>query len=363
LADTEIKKVLIAPLDWGLGHATRCIPLIHELNHLGCEVLLGASGQQAKLLQREFSDLPVVPVPDYGIKYSSQKTGFGWKMVAQLPRIRKAIHRERRWLKNLLVHYPLHAVISDNRFGLHHPEIKSVIMTHQLRIRSPFNPFSENLLQKTNYHFIKKFDQCWVVDFEGEDNLAGRLSHPDKMPPVPVRYIGALSRFHYQKNVETKYDLLVLISGPEPQRGHFETLILEQIRGLPIRALVVSGEPGNLYDRTISPTIRQVNHLDSNSLNEVLLQSKLVICRSGYTSVMDMVKLRKKAILVPTPGQTEQEYLAKRLMEKKHFLAISQDELQLKEALKIVYSFPFRFPERTSMDLYRQVVKDFVDSL
>jgi UDP-N-acetylglucosamine transferase subunit ALG13 len=254
-------------------------------------------------------------------------------------------------------------VISDNRFGLHHPKIPSIIMTHQLRIQSPLASFSESWLQKANYHYLKKFNECWIVDFEGSGNLAGKLSHPQKMPPVPFHYIGALSRFHYQQNIEAKYDLLALISGPEPQRSKFEKIILDQIHELPIRALVVSGEPGNLYDRMISSTVRQVNHLDSSSLNEALLQSKLVLCRSGYSSVMDLIKLRKKAILVPTPGQTEQEYLAKELMEKKYFLSVAQEDLQIREALKDAYSYPFCLPDPASMNLYRNVLHDFVESL
>ncbi|MGH2645458.1 MAG: glycosyltransferase, partial [Chitinophagaceae bacterium] len=134
MPDFELKKktILVAPLDWGLGHATRCIPLIKELLNLNCNVLIGAEGQQAALLNQEFPDLPILPLPGYRVKYNHGNSGYVLKMVLQLPKISKAVRREKRWLKQMVTTYSIDAVIADNRFGLHHPHIPSIIMTHQL---------------------------------------------------------------------------------------------------------------------------------------------------------------------------------------------------------------------------------------
>lgn len=360
--DSKEKTILVAPLDWGLGHATRCIPIIRELGHLGCHILIGAEGQQAALLHQEFSDIPILPLPGYRVKYNYGNKGYVLKIARQLPRISRAVRREKEWLQKIAAEYKIDAVISDNRFGLHHPKIHSVIMTHQLHLKSPFSGLIEKDLQRLNYYFLQKFNACWVVDFAGNENLAGNLSHPTVLPVMELQYLGALSRFEFHSGESLKYDLLVLISGPEPQRSIFEKMILDQIRQLAIKAIIVSGRPETPFDNRIAENIRHVNHLESKDLNEVFLQSKLVLSRSGYTTVMDLIKLRKKAILVPTPGQTEQEYLGKYLMRKKYFLNIKQKGFRLSEALQQAEHFEFRFPE-ISMENYHEVLKEFIDRL
>lgn len=349
----------MAPLDWGLGHATRCIPLIRYLLEMGCQVIVGAEGPQAALLREEFSSLTLLSLPGYRIRYAQHAHGFGLKMALQLPRIRRAIHQEQAWLRDVARQYYLDAVISDNRFGLHHPEIPSVIMTHQLLVPSPLGTMTERALQRANYHYIEKFDACWVVDFEGSDNLAGNLSHPQAMPGIPTRYLGALSRFTASRTEEPKWDLLAVVSGPEPQRSIFEKLLLEQIKASGLKALLVTGKPDEPHEEALSPRLTVVNHLSAARMNEAMLQSQMVVCRSGYTSVMDLVKLGKKAILVPTPGQTEQEYLASRLAEKQYFPAVSQKNFQLKAALKQASSFPFLLPEM-NMNAFRKVLEELI---
>lgn len=360
--DSKEKTILIAPLDWGLGHATRCIPLISELCHLGCHVLIGAEGQQAALLHQEFPDILILPLQGYRIKYNHGNKGYALKIARQLPRISRVIRREKEWLKQIVLDYQVDAVISDNRFGLHYPEIPSVIMTHQLHLKSPFSDLIEKNLQKLNYYFLQKFNACWVVDFDGSENLAGDLSHPEVLPAMELQYLGALSRFEFHSGEPLKYDLLVLISGPEPQRSIFEKMILDQIRQPAIKAIIVGGKPESPFDHQITENIRHVNHLDSKELNKVFLQSELIISRSGYTTVMDLIKLRKKAILVPTPGQTEQEYLGNYLMKKKYFLTIKQQGFRLSEALQEADHFKFCLPE-VSMEEYHDVLKGFIDQL
>lgn len=359
-SDTPPKSILVAPLDWGLGHAARCIPLIRELLLSGCHVLIGAEGAQAVLLHREFPHIPILPLPGYRVKYNYGNSGYALKMAVQLPKICRAIKREKRWLTKAVADHSIDAVISDNRFGLHHPDIPSVIMTHQLHLKAPFSRITEKRLETLNYYFLQKFNACWVVDFEGNENLAGDLSHPGVLPAMEMKYLGALSRFEYHPSEPLKYDLLVLISGPEPQRSIFEKMILDQIKPFTEKQVViVSGKPAFSFDKMLTKNIRHVNHLDSKTLNEISLQSKIIVCRSGYTTIMDLIKLRKKAILIPTPGQTEQEYLGKYLMEKSYFLSISQKSFRLDEALQKAASFPFRVSS-APMEQYVAVIDDFI---
>lgn len=357
------RKILVVPLDWGLGHATRDIPLIHEMLNAGCQVFIAAEGKHAALLQQEFPQLTVLPLPGYRIQYAQKGKFFGLKIIQQIPKIYRAIQYEQRWLKKIVAEYQINAVISDNRFGLYHKKIPTVFITHQLLIKTPFGGWIERTLQKINYRFINKYSACWIPDFAGDNHLSGELAHPAQLPPHTT-YIGCLSRFEPRNNVEKKYDLLVLISGPEPQRSNLEKMILDQIKSLQITALIVSGKPGTPQHEQIAPGVKQVNHLNASELNEAMLASDMVLSRSGYTTLMDLAKLNKKAILIPTPGQSEQVYLGEYLMEKGYFYSLPQEQFNLKTALEAASRFPFRsFHHDQDMFQYKKVVQEFVQSL
>lgn len=358
------KKVLIVPLDWGLGHATRDIPLIHELLNAGCEVVIAAEGKHAALLSREFPALTILPLPGYNIRYSQKGLFFGLKIIRQIPKIWRAVQFEQAWLRRTVASLGIHAVISDNRFGLYHPDIPCVFISHQLLIKTPFGGFTERLLQQINYRFIRRYSACWIPDFAGEPNLSGALAHPATLPPHTT-YIGCLSRFEPINGVQKKYDLLALISGPEPQRTNLEQLLLAELKQQPgISALVVSGRPDQAEKKEVAPGIWQVSHLDAKELNEAMLAADMVLSRSGYTTLMDLAKLNKKAVLIPTPGQSEQEYLGKYLMEKGYFYSIPQNQFSLPKVLENVKSFPFTtFQYGQGMHAYKKVVADFVKTL
>lgn len=357
------RKILIVPLDWGLGHATRDIPLIREMLNAGCQVFIAAEGKHAALLQQEFPQLTVLPLPGYRIQYAQKGQFFGLKIIQQIPKIYRAIQYEQRWLKKIVAEYQINAVISDNRFGLYHKNIPTVFITHQLLIKTPFGGWIERTLQKINYRFINKYSACWIPDFAGSNNLSGELAHPAQLP-AHTTYIGCLSRFEQKAGVEKKYDLLVLISGPEPQRSNLEKMILDQIKSLSITALIVSGKPGTPQHEEVAPGVTQINHLNASELNDAMLASDMVLSRSGYTTLMDLAKLNKKAILIPTPGQSEQVYLGEFLMEKGYFYSLPQERFNLKTALDEASRFPFRsFHHDQDMNQYKQVVQQFVQSL
>ena len=328
----EKKTVLVAPLDWGLGHATRCIPIIKELLKQKATVLIAAEKQGLALLKKEFPQLAFLDLPGYRVKYSSQKKCFFLKMLLQYPAIQATIVKERRWLKKVVIKYAIDLVISDNRFGLYHSTVPCIFITHQLQIQTG-NNFLNLLAQKINYRYIENFTGCWVPDIEKNAGIAGRLSHPAEFPKTPVTYIGTLSRFT-KKDIEQKYKLLILLSGPEPQRSIFEKKLLHQLKGITVKTLLLKGLP-NQQDIPMAEgdyvTIH--NHLSANDLNDAIVQSDVVIARSGYSTVMDLIALQKKALLVPTPGQKEQEYLADYLSEKKWFGSISQDDFKLEIAI------------------------------
>ncbi len=351
------KKVLLAPLDWGLGHATRCIPIIHALLKLGAELVLAGSEKQIVLLKHEFPQLVFLPLSGYSIEYSRHKATLPFKLLLQVPGIWRRIRAERSWLKGIVTSHNIDVVISDNRFGLYHRGICSIYITHQLQIQTGFL-FSDWLLQKFHYHFINHFNHCWVPDAPGENNLAGKLSHPSSLPKTRVTYIGPLSRM--TDNATTQSDSLVcVLSGPEPQRTLLEQIILQAVENYAGKAILVRGLPGEAeLPKTQNPALEMYNHLSSAALNEKLLAAKWIICRSGYTSIMDLVKMKKRAILIPTPGQTEQVYLATYLASKNLFLTIEQSDFNLNTAIDRAEKFQFT-QSTVDFDFYTTVLACF----
>jgi uncharacterized protein (TIGR00661 family) len=352
-------QILIAPLEWGLGHATRCIPIINELINQNCEVYIAAEGATYYLLKQEFPDLTFLSLAGYGMKYSRKKNFLPWKILTQFPKIAFTIYNEHQWLKKTVKKYKIDGIISDNRFGMYHTKIPSVYITHQLLIKTG-NSLTESIAQRIHYYFINKFKECWVPDYEA-NGLAGELSHPKKLPDS-IKYLGALSRFELI-NSDKKYDLLVSISGPEPQRTIFEEQLLNELKVYTGKVLFIRGLPDNSQELKIeNPSVEIKNHLCASELNAATQQSGIVLSRCGYTTIMDLIKLQKKAVLVPTPGQTEQEYLAAYLLEKKIFYTTNQKDFDLQTSLQQANTFPFSFTNY-SMDQYKNVIRQFIGSL
>ncbi|MCW3087084.1 MAG: UDP-N-acetylglucosamine-N-acetylmuramyl-(pentapeptide) pyrophosphoryl-undecaprenol [Sediminibacterium sp.] len=338
----NIQKVLVAPLDWGLGHATRCIPIIRALVAKGYQVVLAAEGTQAILLQQEFPSLVCLPLPGYRVRYSKQAAWLPFTLTGQLPRLIRTIQQEHRWLEKTITEYSIDLVISDNRYGLSSTKVPCIFITHQLTIKAPF-VWLEKMLQRINYHYINGFAACWVPDAEGMPNAAGVLSHPVTLPKTKLQYMGLLSRFRRQEQPE-KYDLCILLSGPEPQRTLLEKKVLAGLSTVRGKVLLVRGKPGSTEDVTVPANTEVKNHLPGDALQAALLQSRYIISRSGYTTIMELLSLQKAAILIPTPGQTEQEYLAETLQQRGVCLSVSQDEFDLDRHLSLAKKFPYQFP-------------------
>lgn len=353
-----MKRILVAPLDWGLGHATRCIPIIRYLLEKKCEVIIGADGRPLDLLKKEFSLCEFVKIDGYNISYPKNGS-MVLKMASQIPKILSGIKREHEQLKKIIKEKKVDAVISDNRFGLWSEKIPSVFITHQVMVKSPYG---ENLIRKLNKSYISKYSECWVPDIAGENNLSGDLSH--KFPlPKNAKYIGILSRLsEADRNEKTQRDLLVILSGPEPQRTVFEKNIIQQFASFKKRVLIVQGVTEKDERRRISDHVEMVSHLTSDVLQKEITSSEIILCRPGYSSVMDMAVLGKKAIFVPTPGQTEQEYLANYFSENKIAYSVSQKYFDLGIALKESEKYS-GFTGKYSSEEFKKAVDAFILSL
>jgi len=361
-------RILVAPLDWGLGHATRCIPIIRELLAQDCEVWLAGEGAQESLLKTEFPQLPFLQLDGYRIRYSRTAIGLVLGIFRQTFKILRAIRKENDWLIKIVTAHGIDAIISDNRFGLYHESVPCIFITHQLKIKSPLGTWTEWILQKRNYRFINRFTTCWVPDEEGKFNLAGELSHPEKKPAIPVKYLGPLSRFDSfakptGENTGKEGHLLIILSGPEPQRSILENKIIKEISHYNRTATIVRGLPGSSYLIPSTNMIHFYNHLPADELYKEMLLAEYVISRSGYSSVMDLVKLQKKSILIPTPGQTEQEYLSEYLFQKQIAFCISQKEFSLNDSLEKANQFDYHFPEMNNGPVLHQIVADFIASI
>ncbi len=321
----QSKNILIAPLNWGLGHATRCIPIIKDLQQQGHRIIIASDGGALKLLQGEFPELEFEKLPAYQITYAKQSWLNRWHLLKQLPHIIRTIRKERRLTDVLVKKHQLGLIISDNRFGVFSKEVKSIYITHQLKVLSGWTTKLTTWIHAKIYN---KYDEIWVPDLAGKPNLSGKLSHFSKSINNKIKYIGILSRMK-PKELPKKYDVLAILSGAEPQRSQLEKILLEKLKTLNLKIALVRGVIDNKKDVENQYDITIFNYVTGKELEQLINQSEAVICRSGYTSVMDMAVMHKKVLMIPTPGQDEQQYLARHLAENFQIKILRQKDLQL----------------------------------
>ena len=313
-------KILIAPLNWGLGHATRCIPLVRKYLELGDEVVLAGDGDSLLLLQRHFPQLRVIHLPSLELRYTAndQQRGFYLRAIPALLRFTIADHY---YLRQQLAIEHFDLIISDNRFGLFTRQTRCVYITHQLYVRLPrrlriFQP----LARAVHACVFKRYHEVWVPDYANmEESLAGELCHGGRFD-TNVKYIGPLSRFSSSVGApkelrrNSEYKVVAILSGLEPQRSIFERAILERYANSSEKVLLVRGKVAEAQTMISRNNITIVASLSDHALLEAMKQSTTIIARSGYSTIMDLavLGLLHKAELYPTPGQSEQEYLASR---------------------------------------------------
>lgn len=331
-------RVLLAPLDWGLGHASRCVPVVRELLNQGLEVVLGGTKESLYLLKEDFPDLESLELPAYNIHYSeSEKQLF--ELATQAPRVLGIKYLERRRFKKLIKEKELNAAISDNRYGIYSSQIPCYFMCHQLSLHAPNTPqWFLKAANRQHRKMIQKFEECWVPDYADENSLAGHLSQAKLK--IPIRYLGPLSRFQAleakSEPANTRHDVLIVLSGPEPQRSLLEAKLLAQIPKIDRHFTLVQGKPGGVTEPS-GENFQLLPFMNSRELQKAFQEASCVISRSGYSSLMDYEALGlSRLILIPTPGQPEQEHLGKIWKEKGKAIVQSQKELNLAKALKEV---------------------------
>ena len=335
-------KILIAPLNWGLGHATRCIPLIRHYLAAGDEVVLGGDGESIMLLRHTFPALRVIDLPSLELHYTdnNQQRGFYLRTIPALIRFTIADYY---YLRQQLAIEHFDLVISDNRFGLFSRQTHCVYMTHQLYVQLPkrlkiFQPLARAL----HACIYKRFNEVWVPDYaDPTNNLSGALSHGGRFDHH-AKYIGPLSRFsnlesgsrHPEKPTglqkpEAGHPILAILSGLEPQRTLFEQALIARFKDSTQPVLIVRGKIGGPATTTQIGAVTLVPQMNDEQLVPLMLQAKKIIVRSGYSTIMDLAVLGMlhKAEFHPTPGQSEQEYLAQILMHRlRCFSAVSHSK-------------------------------------
>ena len=337
------RRILISPLDWGLGHASRIIPIINRLLEQGDNVIIAGSGLSLNLLQQHFPQLKSIEIPSFKMKYSAGKSQV-WAVIKAFPKLIYYSIKEHQALKRIVEEENIDFIISDNRFGLYHKRVSSAYITHQLLIKLPKGwAWMEPFVACVHRSIINRFTECWIPDFASLDkSLAGELSHPAIMPRN-VRYIGALSRFQLGVrseelgvSVQTSEEpsllefsrvqpeitsgasnlrnlVLAILSGAEPQRTIFENELFISLQNNPSENIIlIQGKIEAEQKVSKVGKITVYNYMNTEQLQEHILKANEIICRSGYSSIMDLYALGKlkNATLIPTPGQSEQEYLA-----------------------------------------------------
>jgi predicted glycosyltransferase len=316
-------------LDWGLGHATRSIPVINELLQQKHSVIIASSSGAHHVLKLEFPELKQVLLPGYFPVYPEDNS-MVWKMAAQLPRFISVIQKERQLTEKWVKEEKIDVVISDNRYGCYSKYVKSIFITHQIHLLMPRAwKWMERGVNAVNHSLLSNYRECWIPADDTQlipDLLAG-------CEKFNCRFTGYLSRLE-KREVPVEYDVVAVSSGPSPQKEIFAWKIHRQLKESGLKALLVYGDVRGRSKKHPHGNFTSVNYLDTAAMNQALQQAKVVVARSGYSTVMDVMKLGKKAVFVPTPGQTEQEYLAKVLMEKGIAYSMSQQEFNLEKAVK-----------------------------
>lgn len=356
---STLKRILVAPLNWGLGHASRCVPLIQGLEKLGAEVLLASDGAALQLLRAEFPHLRSFALPSYRIRYRT--ANMVWNIGRQLPRMLYAIRAEQWATERLVRQHDIQGILSDNRYGCFSPRTKNVMLTHQLHLRVPSRPLewaANGLLRRA----LAKFDAVWAPDLAGEPNLAGALAHTEPPAHANIQFVGPLTRMRFYE-YEPEYDVAVVLSGPEPQRTFLEQRLLEQALSLPQKFIFVQGKMKSKKHYYAADNVEVVSYLTSQDLNNVLLASEVLVCRSGYSSLMDLAALGKKAIFIPTPGQTEQEYLADFFAGQNIFLKQTQEKINLEKGLEAVRETTGLAPGAFPTDAFETPLRAWLASL
>lgn len=362
------KNILVAPLDWGAGHTTRCIPIISHVLACGNRVFFAGNDWQTAIIKEVFgNEVATLPLSGYNITYSRLNHVLQMGLLVQLPRLLQTIKDEHYWLKHTVATHNIQGIISDNRYGLHHPSVSSVIITHQLRILTGAGFVADAVLQHLHYRYLQRFGEVWIPDTEQQPSLAGVLSHPDTLPHKN-RYIGWLSRFEGVAATQTATSdqhLLILLSGPEPLRTETSKRLWRQALGYKGgRVVFADGSDAANVPASVPPHITYHRRLNDQELTHAVGNAHTIVCRSGYSTIMDLVAMGARAVLLPTPAQTEQQYLGKFLHRNKLFYTVPEKEFDINITVEQYRNFAFSaMPSAAGFGMHQQAINEWLGTL
>ena len=314
-------KILVAVLNWGLGHATRCIPLIRELQHFDFQPIIGSDGKALDFLKEEFPNLKYYELTSLQFSFSKNSALNQLHLLSQSIFWNKQLQKDKLLIEKIHQQENLAGIISDSRPYCYHENIPGVYLTHQLQVKSGI--FSR-IATAIHRRLINRFDECWVPDFEQPNAFCGKMSQWENAP-LPIRYIGILSDLQTQQTNQ-KYDYAGIISGAEPERSKLEQQLINSFSRLEGKKIIIAGNK-ETNDRWISTDFEIKGLANRAEVQHIINCSKNIVARGGYSTMMDLLQLRKSALLIPTPGQTEQLYLTQHLKQLGYFDVVSQDKL------------------------------------
>ena len=404
-------KVLVAPLDWGLGHATRCVPVVREFLRAGAEVELAVVKANANFFREVFPELRQRLAPSYNIVYPKHGYNMALWLLKNSVHLNAVMRYEHHFAEEMVKRHGYDVLFSDNRFAFYSKNALSIYMTHQRRIAFPraFAAF-ERIGVMWHANIMRKFDEVWVPDLEIYPGYAGSLSHSGATPgEKPMRYVGTLSRFSemgndgnalgnapapvdlerevdlmsvsefmaHSANVEwdaapekrtsgnhsfemrANYKVVAVVSGVEPARTQFEQQLREALQQIPGQHMMILGKPSAEQKTWTEGNIEFHTHLATNNFAEAVKRADFVVSRGGYSTVMDMAELGAKCIFVPTPGQFEQIVLAHDLSKAGYAVEIPADELSA-ETLASAFEKSVKMPKVEKQNLLHDAVENVV---
>lgn len=337
-------KVLVAPLDWGLGHATRCIPVVREFLRQGAQVELAVVKANARLLREAFPELRQRLAPSYNVVYPKHGYNMGLWLVKNGVHLKAVSRFEHQYAEEMVARHHYDVILSDNRFGFYSRAAKSIYMTHQRRIAFPQALSAmEPVGQLWHASVMKRFDEVWVPDYEEAPGLAGAMSHV-KICPRPLKYVGALSRFSEgvtaPLGIAPAYKFVAVVSGVEPARSRFEEKLKQAFAKIPGRHAIIQGRPAAGVKTWTEGNVQFFTHLPDAEFARVVQGAEWLVSRGGYSTVMDMAYLGGKCVFVPTPGQYEQIVLGDELSSAGYANCISERNLSAESLLDLVTRRP-----------------------
>lgn len=313
LPEIHHKRILFSALNWGLGHVMRSIPIIRELQQNENTIIIACDDEQKTFFVTEFPSIEIEFLEGYQFNFSG-KGNFGMDLFRSFPKLHKNIKNERKTATLLVIKHKIDLIISDQRFGFQHPDTKNVIISHQLKLLAPWY---QRMINFYYQHYLKQFDEIWVPDaVEKEQRITGKLTQSNFKN---AHFIGFLSRFSPIK-IENKYAFGAIISGPYPYNKQLLALVLEKFKTMNAPCFIISS---NVENEQIDQ-ITLVKYESTTQMEHWLKQAKCIISRSGYSTIMDLNIMGLKGILIPTPGQYEQIYLAEQLKDDAQFKIMSE---------------------------------------